>query len=663
MKSLSVFQAFRILGITDREQMKAFVLKFTRPEWHHRVLEIIHMSLVDLFKFTNDLATLAEIRDIKPEDDSEQTQKESKDIFTNELFPHLDPVDIKPKLDMLSLMIARYAEYLAGLRKLDDRDHLGNKRFESAGKSMETLFNGLFKNMLNALVTPKNRKQKKIKPTDKLDTPFETLAKTLKTGKIKDDFIVAFNRASSWGVPGHGTNKENIVEELKRDNAFSPYIQLSKLNTPTTDKGRIMNVRAIHTSQLGYVCPAHTPEGTRCGLVKHLALTNWISIDSDENIVISFVSGELASDPTREKTTVFWLNGKIKGWCDGKALYKALLHHRRSGGLAQGTTVVLDDDNILHVYTDAGRPTRPLLVMNEEGKLVIDVLSAWDKNFHELVALGCVEYIDALEADYIRIVENIKSLEQRQYEIAHTRNMIELYTTQLASNFNDKLKSKVRANKIQAERALKQLIGSTPYTHCEINPQAYLGIAASFIPFSNHNPGARTAYGCGHVTQALGVAHSNVGLQFDSTMKVLAFPSAPLVMTETQDIFGITTQPMGHNVIVAFMIYGGYNQEDSIIMSKGAIDRGLFRMLVYKSYFGQCHSNMGERFQKPEPRAGEEDRYAALNDDGTPIIGAPVREDDYIIGIVRQTPNGLANMSVKAGVSRRGIIDSLYQSG
>ena len=39
----------------------------------------------------------------------------------------------------------------------------------------------------------------------------------------------------------------------------------------------------------------------------------------------------------------------------------------------------------------------------------------------------------------------------------------------------------------------------------------------------------------------------------------------------------------GINVIVAICCYTGFNQEDSVIINKSALDKGLFRSYVYKT--------------------------------------------------------------------------------
>ena len=42
--------------------------------------------------------------------------------------------------------------------------------------------------------------------------------------------------------------------------------------------------------------------------------------------------------------------------------------------------------------------------------------------------------------------------------------------------------------------------------------------------------------------------------------------------------------PNGINVVVAIATYTGFNQEDSIIFNKSAIDRGLFTSTFYRTY-------------------------------------------------------------------------------
>lgn len=42
-----------------------------------------------------------------------------------------------------------------------------------------------------------------------------------------------------------------------------------------------------------------------------------------------------------------------------------------------------------------------------------------------------------------------------------------------------------------------------------------------------------------------------------------------------------TDLPAGENLIVAIAIYTGFNQEDSLIMSHAAVDRGLMRCYYY----------------------------------------------------------------------------------
>ena len=62
--------------------------------------------------------------------------------------------------------------------------------------------------------------------------------------------------------------------------------------------------------------------------------------------------------------------------------------------------------------------------------------------------------------------------------------------------------------------------------------------------------------------------------------------------------------PYGVNVIVAIASYTGYNQEDSIIINHGAIDRGLFTSTFYRSY---------KEEEKKNQLTGEEDIFCKPN--------------------------------------------------
>ena len=104
------------------------------------------------------------------------------------------------------------------------------------------------------------------------------------------------------------------------------------------------------------------------------------------------------------------------------------------------------------------------------------------------------------------------------------------------------------------------------YTHCEIHPSLILGALASCIPFPHHNQSPRNTYQSAMGKQAVGIPTSNFNNRYDTFSHILSSPQRPLVETKMMKYLNVNSLPNGINVIVAIACYGGYNQEDSVLL-------------------------------------------------------------------------------------------------
>ena len=74
-------------------------------------------------------------------------------------------------------------------------------------------------------------------------------------------------------------------------------------------------------------------------------------------------------------------------------------------------------------------------------------------------------------------------------------------------------------------------------------------------------------------------------------MHVLCESQRPLVTTKYDTILRMSEAPTGVNCIVAIMVRRGYNQEDSVILNRAAIERGLFRSVKYGTHRDEERAN------------------------------------------------------------------------
>lgn len=131
------------------------------------------------------------------------------------------------------------------------------------------------------------------------------------------------------------------------------------------------------------MCPAETPEGQACGLVKNLSLMTYVSVGGASQVIIELLEAggmesleEQASPALCADTrwTKVFVNGVWVGMTDApEDLARTLRDQRREcsiGGMIHEVGVARDiGERELFVSTDHGRLMRPLLIVGGDGLL------------------------------------------------------------------------------------------------------------------------------------------------------------------------------------------------------------------------------------------------------------------------------------------------------
>jgi DNA-directed RNA polymerase subunit beta len=101
---------------------------------------------------------------------------------------------------------------------------------------------------------------------------------------------------------------------------------------------------------------------------------------------------------------------------------------------------------------------------------------------------------------------------------------------------------------------------------------------------------------------------------------------------------------LGCNVLVAFMPWAGYNFEDAIIVSEGLIKKDRFTSIHIEEFELQVRDTKQgvEEITREIPNVGD-DAVKNLDEDGIIRIGAPVKSGDILVGKV--TPKGETDLT------------------
>ena len=575
----------------------------------------------------------------------------ARDVMQKEFLPHISQKEGSEtrKAYFLGYMINRLLQCALGRTEEDDRDHFGKKRLDLAGPLMAQVFRLKFAQLVKDIRVYLSRCVEQGKDFNL------TLA-------VKSNILTSGLRyclaTGNWGDQKKAASaKAGVSQVLNRYTYASTLSHLRRTNTPIGRDGKIAKPRQLHNTHWGLVCPAETPEGQACGLVKNLSLMCYVSVGTPAEPIVEFMNQrnmELLEEyepKTNPNATKVFVNGVWVGvHRDPQQLVNTVQYLRRNGTISFEISLVRDvRDREFKIFTDAGRVMRPLLVIDNnprserKGNLVLsrehvnklldskdvdtngmseeevassDAIFGWQ----DLVKAGVVEYLDAEEEETSMIVMSPEDLDEHQ-QMRAGQPLYDDMTGDPHKRFKAKPNPAIRM-----------------FTHCEIHPAMILGICASIIPFPDHNQSPRNTYQSAMGKQAMGITLTNYGVRMDTMANVLYYPQKPLATTRSMEYLKFRELPAGQNAIVAIACYSGYNQEDSVIMNQSSIDRGLFRSLFFRAYMDQekrVGMSVVEQFEKPQ--RGDTLRmkhgtYDKLDDDGIIAPGTRVSGDDIIIG-------------------------------
>jgi DNA-directed RNA polymerase II subunit RPB2 len=560
---IPLFILFRALGvISDKEICEIILLSITDTK-KTEMLHNLQASVIEANKYLTQIESIKYITtycmftpiNMDRETGAQKKHEFTMDILNNDLFPHCST----PKQKIYFLGYAAHKLLMVYFKVIDqdDRDSYVNKRVDLTG----SLLNNLFRNYFNKLVKDMEKQViKEInngswKSTDDYENIINltNIYKIIKSTTIENGLKRALG-TGDFGVKNTNSNKVGVAQVLNRLTYVSSLSHARRISTPTDKSGKLIPPRKLHNTSWGFLCPAETPEGQSVGLVKNLSYMTHVTIGSHSVPIYEYVMPNIISidsiiNPADiyEKIKVF-INGSFVGITDEAYELFLMLKDKKHRGILNIYTSIVFDYKMqeIRICNDGGRLTRPVLRVKDKNILITkDIMHKLNNNeigWNDLLTTkilsdAIIEYIDPEEQSWSMIATNPKDL------------------------FDKSCLQK--------------------FTHCEIHPSTIFGILGSCIPFPEHNQSPRNTYQCAQAKQAMGMYVTSFQERMDKTAYVLNYPARPLVDTRVMNMIQLNKIPSGTNVIVAIMTHTGYNQEDSLLINKGSIDRGMSMVTVY----------------------------------------------------------------------------------
>ena len=514
---------------------------------------------------------------------------------------HLGNVDVsvsqdRDKFNMLNFMIRKLYALVAGDCSVDNPDAVSNQEVLLPGFLYGMMLKEKLDDWLRSIqgvigewFTRKERDQDAASkagfthPQFLKDFPTKILAKTNENlGSLLTYFLSTGNLVSQTGLDLQQTSGFTVVAEKINFYRFISHFRMvhrgsffAQLKTTT--------VRRLLPESWGFLCPVHTPDGTPCGLLNHLAhkckiTTSDLDVSRIPDLLSQLgVSGYSSASLT--ENVVVQLDGRVMGHCspqqslivgDTLRYWKVEGSHNVPAELEIGYIPNTDGGQYpgIYLFSKASRMLRP------------------------------VKYLPLAKEDFVG------PFEQPFMSIACTEPEIE----------------------------------SGESTHVEYDPKNILSIVANQTPFSDFNQSPRNMYQCQMSKQAMGTPGTALRYRTDNKLYRLITGQTPIVRPPLYNEYGLDNYPNGMNAVVAVISYTGYDMDDAMILNKSAHERGFGDGTIYKTKVIRLDENSGRRSAKSVKRlfGFAPNRFVPsttkqkIDNDGLPFVGTQICEGDAL---------------------------------
>lgn len=544
-KHIEPFLFFYALGFTDTQEIINFIIANDDPLFQ---LQWIKIQIQKMFENAKSYNWLDELGLLGIQS-AENKEKNVQDLLQNKFLHHYStnrqkaiyfgyvlycllsisvPSEIKKRHPDIKFM------------KESDRDHFGSKVLNTESGLFSNVFYAAIKKQMDIM-----EKAISMALKDKSDEMAEIIVKEMNAKMIFSESDITKMPISNMLGKALTTNVWGLTIASKKDGVSTLYdpinynnavVLLMRSQIPLKSFIGNLDPRMVHGSYFGIIDLFDTPEGDTIGYNKVLSTSCYVSSEIDTTAVVNYLKKSITSlaksvNSLNNKKVFFdnkWVGTATVEKC--KEIYQYIVKEKRSGRIDATTSIVWNNKEELHVYTQEGRLLRPYLIV-ENGEILLKKNDYKNyKSWNDLCGSGKIEMLDTNEYEYCK------------------KHCVQV------SDF-------VKMNKQERKT----------YSHVDIHPATMFGPGAGSITCPNMTQGPRNSYGANQKRQTVGTT-----TRFDSPRN-LFYPQRTLVRNKIASmLLHYDEYPAGMNVQVALMPGLGFEQEDGYIINKSFLEMGGF---------------------------------------------------------------------------------------